>query len=428
MHNLRLALVKILGVSLLLLLINPLLACSMYKVSANGKTILGSNHDAWMETPRIWFENEGYGACFTGSRMDGINRFAPQTGMNEFGLAFSRLAAGNAKPQGNNHGKLPIADHSQYIKDILHQCKTVEEAKAYIDKYDHSPIQETVFVYVDRSGKYLIVEPFLTYIDSSSNYVQANFYPSEIENIDEIKQERYQKGRTFLKNKSNTSIDFCRALSDTMHVCREKLGDGTLITSIWDLDEGSTYLYFYHDFEHEVKFVLKEELAKGDHMLDVTTLFPQNAEFEALKNFKTPLNSKLINAFLFGLLCFFAGSAFYFLFNFLWKMRSHKYAFAKLSIAFLSIGLTYFMFALATNINIYFYPAPYEPYQFSPLSLAIYLPYLLILLVLPSILLNFKIIKHSSWGFLSKWLFAANNLSYIVLILFFGYWGFYSVL
>jgi len=45
----------------------------------------------------------------------------------------------------------------------------------------------------------------------------------------------------------DTSITFYTALSDTMHVCRKKVGDGTLLTSIWNLNDGVTYLYFYHD-------------------------------------------------------------------------------------------------------------------------------------------------------------------------------------
>ena len=48
-----------------------------------------------------------------------------------------------------------------------------------------------------------------------------------------------------------------------MHVCRQKHGDGTLLTSILDLNAGITYLNFYHDYDKQIKFVLKDELAKG---------------------------------------------------------------------------------------------------------------------------------------------------------------------
>ena len=66
-------------------------ACSGYKITIGNKTILGSNEDAWWVTPHIWFEkgkgNGEYGAAFTGSRNDGENGYAPQSRMNEMGLA-----------------------------------------------------------------------------------------------------------------------------------------------------------------------------------------------------------------------------------------------------------------------------------------------------------------------------------------------------
>ena len=61
----------------------------MYKVTKNGKTMVGCNEDAWRTTSHIWFEvgqNKQYGAAFTGSRWDGENGYAPQSGMNEHGF------------------------------------------------------------------------------------------------------------------------------------------------------------------------------------------------------------------------------------------------------------------------------------------------------------------------------------------------------
>ena len=78
-----------------------------YKESQNitvgNKTIFASNEDAWRLTPHIWFENRtsitNYGAAFTGSRYDGENGYAPQTGMNEMGLAFERLVSYHPKSE-----------------------------------------------------------------------------------------------------------------------------------------------------------------------------------------------------------------------------------------------------------------------------------------------------------------------------------------
>ena len=126
----------------------------MYKVTVGDKTMVGCNEDAWRLTSRIWYENGAgsgqYGACFTGSRFDGSNGFAPQSGMNEQGLAFSRLAShtptGSA-PELEN--KKSITNPTLYLKDILHNCKTVEEVQVYIAQYDHRFFQEVCVV---RSG------------------------------------------------------------------------------------------------------------------------------------------------------------------------------------------------------------------------------------------------------------------------------------
>ena len=53
-------------------------SCSMYKITINGKTIVGTNFDAYYLTPKIWFENavkQGtYGAGFSGGRISGTSR------------------------------------------------------------------------------------------------------------------------------------------------------------------------------------------------------------------------------------------------------------------------------------------------------------------------------------------------------------------
>jgi len=399
----------------------------MYKVTSSGKTMVGCNHDTWNLTPRIWFETEGHGAGFTGARLDGAEGFAPQSGMNEHGLAFSRLAAATPESGSVTSGKKQILKPTTFLKDVLHRCKTVEEVKTYIDEYDHSTFIEDVFIYIDSSGNYLIVEPYSTTLGYDSTYVLANFCPSQVSDFSKIKQERYIKGKAFLQNKLDTSLSFCKALSDTMHVCRAKIGDGTLLTSIWNLNEGNIHLYFYHDYKHEVSFNLKEELSKGNHIIDVLTLFPTNLEFTKLAEFKTPLNSPAIDSFLKISLLFFSAMALYFTISYLRTRKRSNYAKIKLAMIPLSIIMAYYMFALGTNINIYYFPAPYKHYKLSLLDMAAYTPFLILLLIIPLINMNRKVLKEKTWGFISKGLFTMNNITYLVLIVLFTYWGLYNI-
>lgn len=308
------------------LVIHDSIACSGYKISIGNRTFFGSNHDAWFITPHIWFENTTsgkYGAAFTGARFDGENGYAPQSGMNEMGLAFERLASYHPKQVGFTNRK-SIYNPTNYLKDILHTCKTVEEVQKYISKYDQSYFIEDVFIYVDKSGKYLIVEPYNLTIGNDPTYVIANFCPSITPEQNAKKLDRYRNGVAFIKSGFDTTLKYCTDLLDTMHVCRNKIGDGTLISSIWDLNNGTVNLYFYHDFKTTVQFNLSEELKKGDHIIAVETLFSHNPEFEKLRLFKTPKDSILIGVFIVASAAFFLLTSVFFLFQYFRKKQKDR--------------------------------------------------------------------------------------------------------
>ncbi len=400
--------------------------CSTYKVTVNGSTRYGINYDTWFNYPRIWFETNDYGAVFSGANNQGADGFSPQSGMNAFGLSFGTLATptpDNGTPSPN---KKQITSRANYLKDILHSCKTVDEVKAYIEQYDHSLLANDVFIYTDKSGKYLIVEPFKLTFGNDDKYVLANFCPSTITDFSTIKQPRYINGTAFLKNKIDTSLAFCTALSDTMHVCRKKIGDGTLLTSIYDLNKGVVHLYFYHDYKNQVQFDLKDELAKGNHSLEIPSLFPQNKEYQKLLDFKTPLNSVAVDWFLRFCLLLFLISAVYFFVSY-FRNRNLKYAPYKLLLSVFGFIMLYYVFVLATEINIFYFPAPYKGYKLSMLDITSYIPFLTLLIIIPLLVINKKVFAENLWPNFSKWLFAINNLTYLILIILFAYWGLYNI-
>jgi hypothetical protein len=405
------------------------IACSGYKITIGNRTFFGSNHDAWFTTPHIWFENTTsgkYGAAFTGARFDGENGYAPQSGMNEMGLAFERLVAYHPV-QENFTNRKTISNPTKYLTDILHTCKTVDEVKEYISKYDHSYFIEDVFIYVDKSGKYLIVEPYTLTIGNEPTYVIANFCPSITPEQNANKLDRYRNGVAFIKNGIDTTLEYCTALSDTMHVCRKKIGDGTLLSSIWDLNNGMVNLYFYHDYRTTVQFNLSEELKKGDHIIAVETLFPHNPEFEKLRNFKTPKDSILIGVFIVASAGFFLLTSIFFLIQYFRRKENKKYSYIQLLLFPVGIILFYYMIVLSGSVNVFYFPAPYKHPTNVFVSLTSYIPFLLLLLILPFSVVNYRLLKDNSWSFLAKGLFTLNNLIYIILIGLFAYWKFYDI-
>jgi hypothetical protein len=420
--------IKVIAIVLLLFInASNTFSCSMYKVSFNGKTMVGSNYDNWMTTPKIWFEKSGYGACFTGARNDGENGYMPHSGMNEYGLAYTRLATATPENGMVEPNKKTITNPTLFLKDILHKCKTVEEVRDYFSQYDHSSFATDVMIYVDQSGKYLIVEPYKLILGNDAKYVLANFCPSTIKDFSTIKQKRYVDGQAFLKNKLDANIDFCTALSDTMHVCRKKLGDGTLLTSIWDVINGEVFLYFYHDYKHQVKFNLKEELAKGDHLLDIPSLFPANKEFIKLKNFQTPRNNKAMDLFILTCFWLFMFFGIFFLITYFRKRATAKYSFLMLLLFPLNLVLMRYMHLVGTEESLYYFPSPYKDSSSILISILAYTPFLLLLLLIPSLMINVKLFKTNAWKFIPKWIFTINNMVCLILIGFFTYWGFYNV-
>ena len=406
------------------------LGCSMYKVTLHSKTLVGTNFDAYYTSPRIWFEVSNstmkYGAAFSGGRIDGDQGFAPQSGMNEAGLSFSRLAAPTPESgQVDMSSKIKITKPTLYLKDILHNCATIKEVKQYIEKHDHSSFMEDVFIYIEPSGNYLVVEPYTLTEGTDSNYVLSNFCPSVTTSTYAHNLQRYHKGVELIKQHVDTSLAFATTLIDTMHVCREKLGDGTLLSSIWDLKNGLISLYFYHDYKHLIQYDLKNELSKGDHYYELKKIFPPNKEFEKFINYQLPHNNLYIRFAFLYCLGIFSFSLFYFLILALKKRIPISFKTNQLILLFLSIILFYYIYILSRHTYIVYYAAPYKDYKFSMLDIASYIPIFTLPFFIIQFISNFKIIQSNQWKRFPTVLFTFNSVAYILLISLFLYWELY---
>ena len=279
---------------------------------------------------------------------------------------------------------------------------------------------EDVLIYIEKSGKYLIVEPYSTQIGYENTYVLSNFCPSITSQKEALKLNRYRKGIELLNSKVDTTLVFLRSLSDSMHVCRPKIGDGTLLTSIWNLNDGKIHLYFYHDYRKSRTFDLRDELQKGDHLFSIDDLFPINAEFEKLGTYITTKNTvwMMLSMMAFSFILFFLAVCF--LISFMRKKDQNNYV--KMLLSILGFALSFYVFILCTHQNIFYFPAPYED-RFSKLvSLAAYVPNILGLIILPLIYWNFLVMKAKSWTFITRNLFLLNILIYVILLCFFLYW------
>jgi hypothetical protein len=141
--------------------------------------------------------------------------------------------------------------------------------------------------------------------------------------------------------------------------------------------------YFYHTYDSTVQLNLAKELAKGDHILEVPTLFPSNSEFERLKTYKTPFNTpylRLALVLMGGLLAFII----LLLVLAATKVKTTeitiKNSFLLLTLNLLLIG---YLIVLVTNEYIYYFDAPYKHYSSNVISAFSYTPFLLFVLFVP---------------------------------------------
>lgn len=355
-------------------------ACSMYKVTFEGVTKVGCNEDNWRPNSRIWFENatkdQKYGAAFSGSRIRYDEVFAAQSGMNTMGLVFSRLASFHPVQKAKDSGEKRISNPDQFLINILHEAADVHQVKAIFDLYDQSVFIDDVIIYVDSNGKVLVVEPYTTILIDQPYYVLSNFCPSITSKDYARKLIRYRNGDDLLSSKIDSSFEFCRMVSDTMHVCRDRLGDGTLLTTIWAPNNGYFDAFFYHDYSQSKRFFLEEELASGDHMVDVTKLFNENSEFVTMVNTITPFNNDALRGIMaiWGGVLLIIGLAIL-LKSLLSALRREGQGFFSL-FGLMGVLLFFHLLVLTTNIGIYYFDAPYVDLSSKWVTMASYIPIL----------------------------------------------------
>jgi len=130
------------------------MACTMYKLTKDGKTIVGNNEDWTSPNGQFWFEagtENTFGAMYMGF----LNNFA-QGAINEEGLMFD----GFWEPYlevNNVAGKLDIPI-GEALEIVMQTMTHVEEVRAYLSTIDLTILENGQLVFVDRSGSYLIIE------------------------------------------------------------------------------------------------------------------------------------------------------------------------------------------------------------------------------------------------------------------------------
>lgn len=259
--------------TLLILPPNMGLACSMYKISKNGKTIVGNNEDYFSPNSKFWFEKGSrntFGVMYIGL----LNNFA-QGAINEAGLVFDGFWEPFLEVKGVE-GELDVPIGAA-LKKVMQHMTNVEDVQTYLLTINLNSLVNGQLVFVDKSGTYLIVEGDEMFIGDETEKTFSNFYYSQIESLDDVKLDYFNRGQDFInkttKEEKNT-INYC---AETMqHFAQSRLSP-TQYSTIYDLDALTIRVYLFHDFSEFIELDLKKELRKGNHSTMIADLFPKES-------------------------------------------------------------------------------------------------------------------------------------------------------
>ena len=283
---------KLISFLLVTLLLNPVIssACSMYKITKDGRTFVGNNEDYLSPNNQFWFEVAGdkkYGVMYMGQ----LNNFA-QGAINEAGLVFDGFSEPEL-PIENAEGKTNVFIGNA-ISNIMQTMSTVEEVKVYLETINLSSLSSSMIVFVDKSGTYLIVEGDILVIGEESEKSFSNFYYSQIETLEDVTLPWFQEGQKFIKaTDGHASLGYC---SNVMENYKQISSDlfSTQFSTIYDLTSLKIRVYLYGDFTEYIELDLIEELKKGDHKTMMVDLFPKESMGNKFYNKYNDINNPVL--------------------------------------------------------------------------------------------------------------------------------------
>ena len=269
-------------------------ACTAFKVTSGGRTFIGNNEDSWCIHARIHFvpgSGGDLGAVYFSSWTG--HPFLPwvdQLGMNAAGLVFDGLGI-QPKDVAPAPGK-PVVHFSELAHSMLERCQDVTEAVAFLQQHDLIFLHKSMLFLADAQGNRAVVQNDTVLLGQEADFAVGNWRLACGTDMDAIPIPRLQKGRDLLKAGIAPTLEGALSVLQGMRSCREFLGNGTLFSTLFEPDRGKVHVYFYHDFAHPVAYDLREELTKGARTVDLPSLFPPNAEFEALQRYRTPFHQR----------------------------------------------------------------------------------------------------------------------------------------
>lgn len=244
--------------------------CSMYKITKDGKTIVGNNEDWISPNSKFWFEQGGkdqHDIVYMGQ----LDEFV-QGAMNSAGLVFDGFA-NDYLAINNTDGKLSVPI-GEAVKNIMQTMSAVSEVRDYLSNIDLGFLTTGMIVFVDKTGDYLIVEGEELILGSEPEQCFSNFYYSQIESTDEVELVNFRNGMKYLsENEGKATIDYTGKVMESLMSSENH----TQYTTVYDLEKLTVRVYLFHDYTNYVEFTLDEKIKEGNHQVMIAELFPKES-------------------------------------------------------------------------------------------------------------------------------------------------------
>jgi hypothetical protein len=279
----RIAVILLLGLACAGSYILPGYTCTIFTYSKGGTVLFGNNEDWHNRTDVVYFvppEGGRYGAVYLGQRY--TDRYNPQGGMNEMGLAFDA----NGLPEARLNDKPELPRPRTWIAVMMmEECATVEEAIELAKSYSWGSSLRYQLHLADAKGDAVVIgagedgELAFTRLEGEGFLVSTNFNLADPNN-GRSPCGRYDTASVML---SDIGGDDSPSLGDFSVVLEAVAQRGetinTVYSNIFDLKNLVVHLYYFHQFEEEVTIHLREELEEGFHHEVIGQLFtPETRE------------------------------------------------------------------------------------------------------------------------------------------------------
>jgi hypothetical protein len=242
--------------------------CTIVMAARNGLVLAGNNEDR--NHPKTVVTFVPASGKYYGRVVFGYDDAPVQGGMNDQGLFID----GNALAPT---GWTPEPDKPTLggfvMTTILSTCATCKDVQALFERSSSPALERARFPVADRTGASMVVEfgqGRVQFVKSDAWYqIATNFVMSNVKDGN-YPCWRYRAADKIMSGAKELSLDLIRDVLEKTHQEGNSL---TVYSNIYDLKQGTIYVYNLRNFEEVVVLNLAEELKKGQRRLEFPSLF-----------------------------------------------------------------------------------------------------------------------------------------------------------